>query len=54
MAARLQYLEAKALDDVSYNSGDNRLVDARSIIYIVRSSVDNAQMIAQQIKTRPR
>ncbi len=51
---RLQYLEPKQLDDPAYNSGEVRLVDVRGIMYIVRATVENAQLIAAQVKGRPK
>eukprot|EP00798_Chlamydomonas_sp_ICE-L_P015851 gene15851-21978_t len=53
---KLQYLEAKPLDDPSYNSGDVQLVDVKNIVYIVRATLQNAQLVANHVRgarTRP-
>ena len=51
---RMIYLENKRLDDPAYNSGDTRVADIRSIVYIIRSTVENTQLVAAQVKSRPK
>ncbi|GAX79670.1 hypothetical protein CEUSTIGMA_g7111.t1 [Chlamydomonas eustigma] len=48
---KLLHLEAKPLDDPVYNASDVKLAELRNVIYIARSTVENAQIIAAQIKT---
>eukprot|EP00878_Enallax_costatus_P011003 GHUV01011492.1.p1 GENE.GHUV01011492.1~~GHUV01011492.1.p1 ORF type:complete len:269 (+),score=64.31 GHUV01011492.1:290-1096(+) len=47
---KLLYLERTRLDDTTYNSSEPRLSDIRPIIYIARATLENAQLIAWQIK----
>ncbi|GLC45083.1 hypothetical protein PLESTM_001684800 [Pleodorina starrii] len=50
---KLLYLEpGKRLDDPSYNATEPRLSDVRSVLYLVRPTVANAQAVAAQIKSR--
>ncbi|KAG2453701.1 hypothetical protein HYH02_001913 [Chlamydomonas schloesseri] len=50
---KLLYLEpGKRLDDVAYNATEPKLADIRSVVYLVRPTVANAQAVATQIKTR--
>ncbi|PNW75167.1 hypothetical protein CHLRE_12g515550v5 [Chlamydomonas reinhardtii] len=50
---KLLYLEpGKRLDDVAYNATEPKLADTRSVVYLVRPTVANAQAVAAQIKTR--
>lgn len=51
---RLLYLERKRLDDASYNQSEPRLSAVRPLMYIARATLDNAQLIAWQIKNTPR
>ncbi|PNH08906.1 Vacuolar protein sorting-associated protein 33 [Tetrabaena socialis] len=52
---KLLYLEpGKRLDDPAYNASEPRLAEVRSLIYLVRPSVANAQAVAQQVKSRAR
>jgi hypothetical protein len=48
---RLLHLEARPLDDPLYNTSEPKLSEMRNIIYIARSTVENAQIIAAQIKS---
>ncbi|KAI8464581.1 MAG: Sec1-like protein [Monoraphidium minutum] len=52
--AKLLYLERKRLDDASYGQAEPRLLALRPVIYIARATLDNAQLIAWQIKSTPR
>eukprot|EP00882_Tetradesmus_deserticola_P020678 GHRQ01022342.1.p1 GENE.GHRQ01022342.1~~GHRQ01022342.1.p1 ORF type:complete len:130 (+),score=66.98 GHRQ01022342.1:215-604(+) len=47
---KLLYLEHTLLDDSSYNSVEPRLSDVKPVIYIARATLDNAQLIAWQVK----
>ncbi|WIA30196.1 hypothetical protein OEZ86_000288 [Tetradesmus obliquus] len=47
---KLLYLERTRLDDSSYNSVEPRLADVKPVIYIARATLDNAQLIAWQVK----
>lgn len=47
---RLLYLEPRRLDDASYNAAEPRLADIRPLIYVARATLDNAQLIAAQVK----
>ncbi|KAJ9518384.1 hypothetical protein QJQ45_010290 [Haematococcus lacustris] len=49
---QLAYLEDRALDDPVYNpvAADNRLVDLRSVLFIVRASLQNAQRVAAMVR----
>lgn len=51
---RLLYLERRRLDDAAYNQAEPRLVGLRPLVYIARATLDNAQLIAWQIKNTPR
>eukprot|EP00877_Chromochloris_zofingiensis_P013688 jgi/Chrzof1/8573/Cz03g16010.t1 len=51
---KLLYLERKRLDDAIYQSLEPRLSDVRPIIYVVRATLENAQLIAWQIKNSSR
>ncbi|KAF8069504.1 VPS33 [Scenedesmus sp. PABB004] len=48
---KLLYLERTRLDDSSYNAAEPRLGDVRPLIYIARATLENAQLIAWQVKT---
>lgn len=52
--AKLLYLERRRLDDASYNQAEPKLSGVRPVIYIARATLDNAQLIAWQIKNTPR
>jgi hypothetical protein len=47
---RLLYLERLRLSDASYLAAEPRLSDIRPVIYVARASLENAQLIAWQIK----
>jgi hypothetical protein len=47
---RLLYLERLRLEDASYMAVEPRLSDIRPVIYLARATLQNAQLIAWQIK----
>lgn len=47
---RLLYLERLRLEDASYMAVEPRLCDIRPVIYLARATLENAQLIAWQIK----
>jgi len=47
---RLLYLERLRLEDASYQATEPRLSDIRPVIYLARATLENAQLIAWQIK----
>jgi hypothetical protein len=47
---RLLYLQRLRLNDASYLASEPRLSDVRPIIYIARATLENAQLIAWQVK----
>jgi hypothetical protein len=51
---RLLYLERRRLDDAAYNQGEPRLSGVRPVVYVARATLDNARLIAWQIKATPR
>jgi hypothetical protein len=49
----LLYLERKRLDEPSYNAAEPKLDGLRPVLYVARATLDNAQLIAWQIKNSP-
>jgi hypothetical protein len=52
--ARLLYLERRRLDDPTYAAAEPRLASLRPIVYVARATLENARLIAWQIKNTPR
>lgn len=48
---KLLHLERKPLDDVSYSHGEPKLLDLKSFVYVARATLENAQLVASQIKS---
>lgn len=48
--SKLLYLERLRLEDASYQATEPRLSDIRPVIYLARATLENAQLIAWQIK----
>lgn len=48
------YLERRRLDDGTYNSAEPKLSGLRPVMYVARATLDNAALIAWQIKNSPR
>eukprot|EP00879_Flechtneria_rotunda_P011579 GHRR01012094.1.p1 GENE.GHRR01012094.1~~GHRR01012094.1.p1 ORF type:complete len:596 (+),score=199.38 GHRR01012094.1:4052-5839(+) len=48
---KLLYLERVRLDDAIYNASEPHLSDVRPILYVARATLENAQLIAWQIKS---
>jgi hypothetical protein len=51
LSHRLVHLEPRPLEDPAYNATEPRLSDARNVVYIARATVENAQVIAAQVKS---
>ncbi|EFJ51049.1 hypothetical protein VOLCADRAFT_103690 [Volvox carteri f. nagariensis] len=52
---KLLYLApGKRLDDPSYSATEPRLSDVPTVLYLVRTSIANAQAVAAQVKSRPK
>ncbi|MEW5312696.1 MAG: hypothetical protein WDW38_004311 [Sanguina aurantia] len=52
--SRLLYLDSRPLNDPTHNQTEPRVQDISNIVYILRPTVENAQVLAQHIKACPR